>query len=88
MTNIRTITKKKITRNQYLLDIIKSAKIGINKDADIVDLMMIGFSKEGEIFFIGQSLAPTNPLTAAGLLDFAKLTVFEAVLDGQIGLEE
>ena len=87
MSNIRTITKKKITRNQYLIDIIRSAKEGINKDADIVDLMMIGFSKEGEIFIISQNLTPVNPLASAGLLDFAKLAMYDG-LDGQIGLEE
>ena len=89
MSNIRQITaKKKITRNQYLLDIIKLAKDNIDKDAEIEDLLLIGFTRDGKFLSMGQTLSPTNPLTMIGLLDFAKINAFEAVLGDQPETEE
>lgn len=89
MTNIRTITtKKKITRNQYLLDIIRLARENIAVDEEIDDLLMVGITKEGRFIAMGQTLTPTNPLTMIGMLDFAKVNAFEAIMADQPEYDE
>lgn len=88
MTNIRTIKTKKITRNQYLLDIIRLAKDNIDINEDIEDLLVVGMTRDGRFMTIGQTLTPSNPLTMIGMLDFAKINAYEAIMANQPEYDE
>lgn len=72
MTNVKQLGIKRPKRNEFLLDIIKKAKINIDKDEELVDMMVIFQTREGRLSMFGQTLVPIDLVTSIGIVEASK----------------
>lgn len=77
--NVANVVFNKTTRNDLLVDIIKKAKNNIDKNEELIDVMMVVLTSEGKVLLFGQSLLDVSPVEALGLLELAKIKLLAQI---------
>lgn len=84
MTNIKELNVKKYKRNAFIIDMVEKVKANIDKEEELLDMLILCQAKDGRAVLMGQTVVPANPLNSIGLLELGKQSIMGSINDFDI----